>query len=584
MSTLLGAPPNEWKPKERGQMRNIHRIYKEHVFRNSDGFEDATTWDKEEPVEKALDPDAPAGEEDREAYLPKDCVLRSVDGEMRKPLNVPWRDTESFRSQMGVDYWSSNFRKQAQDRVLSETAQSIISHICVSQSEGSVRSRNGSMPLGSCLRVKREHIAPLSLVLHDLKTWCVHYLRNANPYEKATINEISNRINYVQRLQDQEVWGAVSHPPRSGMRSGTHDKLFRLLLTVKESLTRARDYAYRTYAQRASREKLFRLSNLLKDVVFTQFRVLSGAIDLEQCLVDPSTRALQPTDLLNSSQNQNFVYWPNLANVCLAEVCELPLLRAVLLSDYDSDDVADSLLNIGKWEQCNLFKRGSVYLFEDSERHSKGILPKVYKVSSEKITKRVKAKDPHVVLPRTRKEHAKLLNHTFKGSAVKVMQCFMDALAAIQDFIPMLYVVFELHAMAGAGGDFTVYDTLRKNVIAAMDKGVQCLQKIQAAERVLIVTLTKEAEEEASRNELRRLKSKKASPLPAWVRNLTFLKQNTLLVSRRSFQQSIEQLEEIKRDAMEYNLTSDQLSKKIQRFKDVCDLVCGQTNGANPQT
>src|SRR5690606_24693165 len=145
---------------------------------------------------------------------------------------------------------------EGHDRMLTEIAESIVSHICAAQASRALRVRHGSKPLGRFWRSKREHITPLALTMHELKLWATNRLRVANVMDESTHLEIGRRIKYIQGLQRKEVWGPSSSALQQGMRPIAHDKLFRLLLTMREDLNRAKEYSFRGYCRRKSREKL----------------------------------------------------------------------------------------------------------------------------------------------------------------------------------------------------------------------------------------------------------------------------------------------------------------------------------------
>jgi len=148
---------------------------------------------------------------------------------------------------------------------------------------------------------------------------------------------------------------------QQGMRPVAHDKLFRLLLTTREDLVRAKDYAFRGFCRRRSREKLARLGNLLKNVWFTQARTLSCLLSIEHALEDSKSPRLQPTDLFNAAHNQSFVDYRNAGNLLLKILCDLPLVRAGLLSDYASFvNGANTDVTLEKWAENDPFLGKSI--------------------------------------------------------------------------------------------------------------------------------------------------------------------------------------------------------------------------------
>lgn len=519
---------------------------------------------------------------DTEAFLPLDSVLRSKDGEGLEPKTVPFRDYDQFVDSLDFEYWKEHFRNQAPDRILSEVAQSTVSHICSAQSSGELRVRHGSVPLGKLLRKKREQVTPLALCLHEIKLWATHKLRVMSVFEAATYREIGRRVRYLELLQRKEVWGEASMHLQSGMRPIAHDKLFRLFLNMREDLVRSRDYSYRGYCRRASREKLGRLGNLLKDILLNEMRVISGFFSMDAKLSNPKTRALQPTDLLNSWKNQTFVDYENMANVCLRALCEVPLVRAALLSNYDSHDVQASLIDIRNWSQQNLFclpNREEVgpttepaYLFDD-EHNSEGLLPEVYATTAPRVKEKLKEFDSHAKMPLTRKSLLKVFRKAYSDDSIiaEIMRRTLKYMAAMQDLVPALYISYQLWELAGQGGDFVLFDLMREQTIAVMQNTITRVHACQTAQKDLVSFYGKVVQSQEAVMEERRLRSKKAKYLPAWVANYYTLKQDLLVVSRKAYAQAYLQLWELAKDAWDYDLTAEQLSAKIEALRRVCE-------------
>merc|ERR1712176_1317549 len=135
-------------------------------------------------------------------------------------------------------------------------------------------------------------------------------------------------------------------------------------------------------------------------------------------------------------------------------------------------------------------------------------------------------------------------------------------------------------SLAGAGGDFTVFDLLRQQVIAAMTKAYACVQRVQQTQRSLFALLDKLARKERDLIEQERLKSKKAKYMPPWVGNLSHIHHHNVNATNRSLQDGLEQLLDFKKDAEEYSLTADQLNNRIVEFRKVCDALCPTAPGA----
>lgn len=504
-ANLFYPGSDHWYKHESEQMKKIHKAYKDSMRDDllqlkhmmSSEYLDATlnatpspnnnlqkqytsdstnNGDNTNDPEQSLEHNDVNKKNDNEYYLPKDSVLRSVAGEMYKPLNCPFKDFKVFEEFTSFEHWRAYFQEEGNDRFLSEVAQSLVSHICQSQARKELRVRHGSIPLGKVLREKREHITPLALVLHELKTWATHKLRVSSILDESTHIDIAKRIKYVDKLQLKEVWGQSKGALKQGMRPIAHDRLFRLLLTTREDLIRAKEYAFRGYSRRKSREKLAKLADSLKNILLNEIRLLSTVLTVNEKLTDPKSFRLQPTDLLNSSQNQSYVDYTNLANVCLKAFVEIPLVRGALLSEFDTA-AAKAKEEIGKnafdnndentretpllkvvqtWRDRNLFclpgpQKGSDPIFlEDNSMAGSG-MPAIYSPQREKLEQQLKKVDKKAKLPLKPKDHIKQFNKQYNSSddTPRVLRTFMKLMAALQDLVPACLAVHEFWSLSG---------------------------------------------------------------------------------------------------------------------------------------
>lgn len=532
--------------------------------------------DDEERGDDASD----SGKKDEEYYLPKDSPLRSKNGDKKAPLNPTFKDYEAFVNSCSFDFWRDNFESQSADKLLSDTAQTIVANICNTQSRNQLRVNHGHVPL----RKKREQITPLALVLHEIKLWATHQLRTASIFEEDTYKEIRYRINYLDALAHKEVWGDTAYIFASGMRAVAFDKLFRLFLSSKEVLERAEEYAYRGYCQRSSREKLQRIENLLKKVVTDEMKMLSAVMTLDKKLEDPKTSRLQPSDLLNTMQNQSFVDYRNFVNVLLYRLCQNPLVRAALTAEYDKPRVMEIIEDLGSWSQNNLFCRPSgdggfenePEFLMDSRRDTR-ILPEVYTPTAVELKRLIREVDPKAPVPVSGKKHVNRMKEAFgsEKAAARVVKLVMKNIAAIQELIPGVFAMHQLWLLAGDGGDFTVYDTLREHVIKVMQDTANRVHSLRTVEETLLKEIGHlcGAKEEAMKKEA--LRKGKMKYKPAWVMNYKFLKNELLRPNKRTFEAAIKQLFELGSDAWKYDLTTDQLNDKVESAKKIFDALTG---------
>jgi hypothetical protein len=451
---------DKWFASEIDQMRRIHKVYQDTLIAHA-----AQAADKPLPASSLEGREGKDGSHarppppDQEPYLPENSPLRSERGEMLRPANCPFKDFSGFVASTSMEYWGSSCASTsaAHDRVLREIAEAVVAHVCQAQACKELRVRHGSKPLGRFWRAKREHITPLALALHELKTWAAGDMRVFNVHEEDAYLELTRRVRYVQGLARAQVWGAPAQLLQQGMRPVAHDKLFRLLLTTREDLVRAKDYAFRGFCRRRSREKLARLGNLLKNVWFTQARTLSALLAVEFALDEPKSPRLQPTDLFNAAHNQSFVDYRNCANVFLKALCDQPLVRAGLLSDYGSflnGPGAEQVLE--HWYAQDPFVAQSVEA--------------LYKACCEtQLQVQLPPAQSKTLVPASKWRAG--LDKAF-GSAADAGEVLGGArrvLSGLYNLVPVMYAVHELWGVSGDGGDYTVFDTLRAEVIKVME-------------------------------------------------------------------------------------------------------------------
>lgn len=516
---------------------------------------------------------------DEEWFLPKNSPLRSKGGDLKAPLNIPFKDHDAFLQSCEFDQWREIFQQQSQDHFLSEVAKSLVAHICTSQARKELRVRHGSVPAGKLLRKKREHITPLALVLHEIKLWAAHKLRNASVFEEETFRDIRKRIRYIESLSQKEVWGNAAGMLQQGMRPIAHDKLFRLFLTTKEDLKRAEDYSYRGFCRRSSREKLKRMSNLMKEVILREIRLLSSVFTLRAKLSDPKTKRLQPLSLLNNVQNQGFVDYRNMVNVCMYELFQLPLVQAALTSDYETPEARSSLEDLSLWTASNLFCSPSEEGEPEFHQDPVSLLPMVYVTTAPKLTQLLKENDPHASPPLAPSKHLKALKKAFgdMDTVDEIMKAFLKTAAAVQDLMPSLFAMYKLWGIAGDGGDFTVYDTLRAQVIRVMSNTISRVYAVQTSSKLLMTRIAELCKKNEELMVKKRLKTRKAEYKPAWITNYYYLRTEVLPLEKKGFAETFKQLWEIAKDAWEYNLTAEQLDEKVDSVKRMCDAITGET-------
>lgn len=609
LSRWMGAPPHTWKESERVQIKNIHRCYQqaysgkhdvrvelesvpednenENTFTTKNGTkvrvqgEERRTEGDELISDKELDQKmAAAGRaNDVEKFLPANSPLRSEGGDRKKPINVPFKDYDAFQRTCHFDYWRPYFDKAKNDKFLTETARGIVAKICTAQSRNELRSFNGHVPF----RKKREHITPLALVFHEIKDWCVTYLRTADYQHEDTFKEIKNRIEYLAQLGNKEVWGNSVLTFGQGIRSGGQGKIFRFMTGAIDELDRAEKYCYRGYCRRSSREKLKHIGNALKDLVLNEMRVFSGRFQLEYKLEDPKTARLQPMDLLNSIDNLHFVDFKNPVNVLLYKILQDDLVKACITGDFESNEVKQAIKYLDNWSDHNIFvQKGAsepVFLFENKRNP---MMPAAYTPAANELKIKLRKHDPRTPVPDPSKRVVARVKAAFeKDEAVAdIIKKLMACLAALQDLMPSLYAIHKLWTLAGEGGDFTIYDSLREHVIRVMDTIMEKTQVLRKASKNLKKAVHKRAE--LKEKEIQKINRKRGKMVykPNWLLNHNWIGTELAPTSRKSYGSVMKKLYEVAKDAKDYTLTADQLSDKIVEAKAIFDAFAGVETSA----
>lgn len=596
ISTLMGAPPNHWRENEIRQIKKIQKCFrvayasqnKSDVDVDSDDEKDSDKGmdlggvkinnkendDQEiENAEMAIKAQGQA--KDEEKFLPKDSPLRSKAGDKKAPANAVFKDYDTFLNSCSFENWRHHFDKASGDKFIVEKARAICSAICTVQSRNELRVQRGHVPF----RKRREHITPLALTMHEFKLWLVQDLRTANPMLDDTNKEIRRRYNYIEGISHKEIWGASTIPLGQGMRTTAFDKLFRVLHSAMQHLREAEEYCYREYSRRSSREKLSQLGNALKDVLLNEMRVLSARFQIEARLEDAKTMNLQPIDLLNSDENLLFVDFKNPANVLLYKLFQNPLLRAVLNGDYEADEVKQIVANLGNWNDQNLFCRmgsGQPVLLMDSKRKTK-IMPEAYTPAQLELQVKIRQIDNKTPIPDNAAKVIARFNKMFENEehVEELFQLQIKLLAAVQEVVPSLYAVYKLWALAGDGGDYTVYDTMREHVIRVMTDTTNRVNTVKKASKALSKKFAKIAAEKAE--EIRKANMKKGKMIysPNWVLNHRYITSELQQVSKKSYGVVFKRLLDVAKDARDYSLTADQLSDKVIDAKKIFDNLTG---------
>lgn len=604
LSTWMGAPPNHWKEIEREMMRNIQRCYQvayssqinenveidsdngeedEDVFTTNNGTKIKITGEERHIAGEEVVDDAELQEKmrragnakDEEKFLPQNSPLRSVEGAKKEPANAPFKDYETFMNSCRFDHWKHYFDRANGDKVVVETARGLISKICTVQSRNELRSHNGHVPF----RKKREQITPLALVLHEIKDWCVTFLRTCDPMHEDSFKEINCRIVYIEGLSHKEVWGNSVVNFGQGMRNLAHDRLFRLLISARQELRRAEEYCYRSYCRRSSREKLGHIGNTLKDLLLNEMRVISGRFQVESKLSDPKTSRLQPMDLLNAIENMQFVDFKNIVNVLLYKVFSNDFVKACFTGDYDSPKVTAVLNSLDSWSKANYFCQGDMsnpkYKFE--KRREFAALPEVYKPTAAELKVLIRKVDSRTPVPDTSRKVLAKLKGAYENEKVvaEVIKLMMQTLASVQNLIPSLFAVHKLWTLAGEGGDFTIYDNMREHVIRVMKDIMDRIHVLKKTTGKLRKFIHRRCE--LKEQEIKKINMKRGKMVykPDWVNNHRFIATELSKVSEKSYKSSLKKLMEVANDAKEYNLTTDQLSDKVQEAKKIFDMLTG---------
>jgi len=258
----------------------------------------------------------------------------------------------------------------------------------------------------------------------------------------------------------------------------------------------------------------------------------------------------------------------------------------VFTSEYDRPEVKDLIDNLGSWSESNLFCRpigdGDVDLepefLLDKHRETR-ILPEIYAPAAAKLKKLLKKIDPKATGPAAGKKHVARLTKAYEGeeAAGKVIRLVMKSAAAIQDLIPAVFAMHQLWILAGDGGDFTVYDTLKQQVIAVMKNTAERVLKVQTAGKGLIKEIGHlcKVKEDAMKEAAIKGGTKGLKYKPAWVMNYRFMRTDLLPPGARTFTATLAQVSELAQDAWDYNLSTDQLNDKVESAKKIFNALTG---------
>lgn len=597
LSTLVGAPPHYWKETEKTQMKNVQKCYKIAYSGNHDQrfeYESVGTNEDVIMVEKEVaEQDEMEGDDkredrmkvaeavkDEENYLPENSPLRSKTGEMKQPANATFRDFDTFVKSCSMDYWQNYFDRSAGDQLMVETARTILSSICVVQSKNQLRVQKGHVPF----RKRREHITPLALAMHEIKDWCVTFLRTANPDVEDTFKEIKNRIVYFEGLAQKEVWGNPAISFGSGIRSTGHHNMFRTLSTAKNLLEKAEAYSYRKFCGRSSREKLKDLTRVIQQLINREIRVFSGRFQLEKKLGDPKTPKLNPALLLQGVEDMQQVDFKNPVNVLLFKIFQNDFVRACFNSHFEDEGVQEIIKQLGSWSDGNLFCRKGVnepiFLMENEK--GARMMPQVYKPTASELKTKLRQVDTRTPVPDSAKKVAQRLKSALQKDEIvaEIIRNVMKCLAAVQDLIPSLYAVHKLYELAGEGGNFTIYDNMRENVLRLMEDTIKRTKTLRSASRHLGRSISKRAAIKEAEIKKERIKTGKVISKPNWVHNHRYISVQMEQKSAKSYSQTLKLLVDIAKTARDYTLTSDQLNDKVNAAKTMLDQFTG-FNGGN---
>lgn len=605
LSTWMGAPPHHWKESEKKQMKNVHKCWKVAHSGNHDrrvSFESVNS-DEEKfittdaghkvKVTQAKDERHVEGEElkgeadvqeamrkeghmvDEEKFLPHGSILRSRDGAMKQPENAPFKDYDTFINSCDFDNWRPKFDRAQGSKFLVETARGIVSKICLSQSRNQLRAHKGHVPF----RKNREHITPLALVFQEIKQWCVEFLRTADPYDDGSFKEIKNRIVYIEGLGHKEVWGNSVMAFGQGIRTVGQDRMFRLFTSMLEQLKSAEEFCFRQYSSRSSREKLEKLKNTLLALLTSEMRLISGRFQLEQKLKDSKAMKLQPLDLLSKPENLLFVDFKNPANVLLYKIMNNPFVEACFTNKYETAEVKAIVETLGDWSDANFFckKGASEPIFLMEKKRATKIMPQAYTPTAAQLKVAIRKIDSRTPVPDQSARVIARLSTAFENpkDLEQVIKLLMKCLAAIQDIMPSIYAIHTLWSLAGEGGDFTIYDNMREQVMRVMKDAIDRVKTLKSASAKLRRYIHKLCELKEIEIKKENMKKRKMTYKPNWVNNHRYLANEMEGVSRSNYKKALKRIAEIADDANNYSLTADQLNEKVREAKRILDNITG---------
>eukprot|EP00924_Labyrinthula_sp_SR-Ha-C_P007425 snap_masked-scaffold_24-processed-gene-2.50-mRNA-1 protein AED:1.00 eAED:1.00 QI:0/0/0/0/1/1/2/0/678 len=582
LSHLVGAPISTWTKRECQQMKMIHETFRKSKNITKEEFSKALNSTKKKPpalvenysrrepqnlpaegqfeqnahqmrskhLEDQEEHEQTYRGKDSEEFLYMDSPLRSVNGEGKAPANCPWKDQFAFE-------------------------------------KSKLRVKGGKVPF----RRKREHLTPLSLMLHEFKLWATNNLANLNIYSETSFHEIAQRKKYVESVVEKSVWGGARNNLNifgAGINETGHKQLFTAFISCGEKLENAYKYAKRQFSSRESREKLKLLTDGLRSIVDQEITVITSLLTVDKRIGEGGFTELQPINMLDKISTQHTVDYGNIGVICYYKLLKIEGIKNILEFKYEPD-IFSIGENFNNWNDKNLFIIPSKYgdedllcKFDNSRKEFVEIVPSFYSETVKEINKIFIEKDPKRRMKCISiKSQAKKLSKAFSFYKDEdnlfvrnIMKYFMKVFGSLQNLIPMIYLVDVFHHLSGTSGSIALYDDLKEYVIDTMVDIFTRVQKLYLS-TIHLKNYIQELSlkyKEIMQDDF--IKKKKGLPTqPTWISNYKFVEETLFKNYRTSVERVEELVAEISHDAWYYELSKTDADLRKEIAKDLVEKI-----------
>lgn len=537
---------------------------------------------------------------DPEFFLPVNSPLRTDKGELRKPaikpgtnFPGPFENYEAFHDTLETRYWLQEFLEGHHDPQLSDLALKLVTDICTEQTKHDLRDKQSST-FGKFLGTseKREHIVPLTLVLHEIKLWLVNTLRVANPTEQSAMVEVSRRILYIAGLLPRDIWANNKMlVMRQGIKTNSYERLSGLLQRILAALQTCETRVFRIYTQRRTHEKLGWLNHLARNCVMNSFKLISSICTFEYKLADTNETFRASDYLLESMKNHaKDSDWTNMANVMIRGLClsRGHVGRLAILNDFTSKihgpPTVEEVKDFGNCfcDKKSVKVNSEPFFFEDRDYYK---MPLFYSEAYSLVLQELRTCTDSIKLYVTSKStQASSWKRNFPGMLGKVedrtraFHVVEKYFAALEDTVYSFFALHELWTCAMTSNENMVMECLNPQLMRGVGDVIYKFSVLQSAEMYCVKQFTelgaKTLADQGKMSEAAQLLAngpgeprvvgvnvKYAGSFyfqppkdPIWISNLDYVVTDVLPINRNSYVALYKHAQEIAKDVLDYEV------------------------------